>query len=252
MSEPEIIVKATKEDLARSAADRLVATIAQRQRQTGEARIALSGGSTPRALFTLLASADYASKIDWQSVDIFWGDERTVPADHPDSNYLMAHETLLSKVPVSEQRVYRMRGEMEPSAAAADYSLALQQVFQLTDEESMPQFDVILLGIGPDGHTASLFPHTSALAVRDRLVVANPVPQLQTTRLTLTVPVLLAAANVLFLVAGEDKASAVHLAIEGDWEPEQTPSQFLRQASGQVVWLLDSAAAAKLDHAPAG
>jgi 6-phosphogluconolactonase len=141
---------------------------------------------------------------------------------------------------------------MEPSAAAADYSLALQQVFQLTDEASMPQFDLILLGIGPDGHTASLFPHTSALAVRDLMVVANPVPQLQTTRLTLTVPVLLAAANVLFLVAGADKASAVHLAIEGDWNPEETPSQFLRQSSGQVVWMLDSAAAAELHNAPTG
>jgi len=175
-----------------------------------------------------------------------------VPPDNADSNFRMANETLLSKVPVSEERIHRMRGEIEPSAAAADYSLVLQQVFNPTGANETPQFDLILLGIGPDGHTASLFPHTSALAVRDSLVVANPVPQQQTTRLTLTVPVLLAASNILFLVAGGDKAPAVHLAIEGDWNPEATPSQFLREASGHVTWMLDAEAASLLRQTPAG
>jgi 6-phosphogluconolactonase len=252
MSRPEIIVEPTAEALARAAADRFVAITAHCQQQHRAARIALSGGSTPRALFALLASPEYSTKIDWQALDIFWGDERTVPPDHSDSNYRMAHEALLSKVSFDERRIYRMRGELESDAAAADYSLVLQQVFELTDEFSKPQFDLILLGIGPDGHTASLFPHTSALSERDLLVVANPVPQQQTTRLTLTVPVLQAASNVLFLVAGADKAPAVRLAIEGEWNPVETPSQFLREASGQVIWMLDSAAAAQLRDKPAG
>lgn len=252
MSQPEIIVKPTPADLARAAADRFIQTVADSQRKGQSARIALSGGSTPRALFTLLASADYVDKVDWQSVDIFWGDERTVPPDHADSNFRMARETLLRALSVPETRIHRMRGELEPEAAAADYSLVLQQVFALTRANDVPSFDLILLGIGADGHTASLFPHTSALAVRDQLVIANPVPQQQTTRLTLTVPVLQAAAHAHFLVAGADKAPAVQRAIEGDWNPAETPSQYLRHASGQVTWFLDTAAAADLKHRPAG
>jgi 6-phosphogluconolactonase len=252
MSQPEIVVQSTPAELAQGAAERFVLTVSGAQRDGGVARVALSGGSTPRALFTLLASDEYAHKLDWQSIDIFWGDERTVPPDHADSNYRMAHETLLSKLTVPEARIHRMRGELDPVVAAGDYSLVLQQVFELTTPGAIPRFDLILLGLGPDGHTASLFPHTSALDVRDQLVVANPVPQQQTTRLTLTVPVLQAAANVHFLVAGSDKAPAVHRAIEGDWDPEETPSQYLRQAHGQVTWLLDRAAAADLRQSAAG
>lgn len=252
MSQPEININPSPAELARAAAERFISTVSGAQRQGGSARIALSGGSTPRALFTLLASAEYADKLDWQTVDIFWGDERTVPPDHADSNYRMAHETLLSKLPVPEARIHRMRGEIDPVAAAADYSLVLQQVFELAETGAIPRFDLILLGLGPDGHTASLFPHTSALDVRDQLVVANPVPQQQTTRLTLTVPVLLAAAQIHFLVAGSDKAPAVHLALEGEWNPAETPSQYLRQANGQVTWLLDSAAATHLQQSPTG
>jgi 6-phosphogluconolactonase len=252
MSQPEIIIEPTPANLARSAADLFVQTVSDAQQQRGVARIALSGGSTPRALFTLLASDEYAKKLDWQSVDIFWGDERTVPPDHADSNYRMAHETLLRTLPVPEVRIHRMRGELDPVAAAGDYSLVLQQVFELSEANAVPRFDLILLGLGPDGHTASLFPHTSALDVRDQLVVANPVPQQQTTRLTLTVPVLQAAAHVHFLVAGKDKAVAAHRAIEGAWDPAETPSQYLRGATGQVTWLLDSAAAAELQQYPTG
>lgn len=252
MSQPAIIVEPSPADLAHAAAERFVQTVSDAQRRRVVARVALSGGSTPRALFTLLASDEYANKLDWQAVDFFWGDERTVPPDHADSNYRMAQETLLSKLSIPEARIHRMRGEIDPVAAAADYSLVLQQVFELTGAGSIPRFDLILLGLGPDGHTASLFPHTSALDVRDQLVVANPVPQQQTTRLTFSVPVLLAAAHVHFLVAGNDKAPAVYRAIEGDWDPVETPSQYLRQASGLVTWLLDSAAAADLRQSPAG
>lgn len=252
MSEPEIIVKPDTEQLARAAAERIVAIVETRQRQGGTARIALSGGSTPRALFTLLASAEFAPRIDWSAVEIFWGDERTVPPDHPDSNYRMAQETLLSRLPINPERVYRMAGERDPNAAAAEYQRTLRDVFQLVADNEMPQFDLLLLGLGADGHTASLFPYTSALAVRDRLVVANRVPQQQTTRLTLTVPVLLAARTALFLVAGSDKAQAVHRAIEGEWNPDETPSQYLRESSGQVIWMLDDDAASQLNHAAPG
>ena len=252
MSTLEIIVTATPDELTSVAANQFVSTIARYQQQSGRARVALSGGSTPRALFKLLASDAYISMIDWQAIDIFWGDERTVPPDHADSNYRMSRETLLSKVPIDEQRIHRMRGEIDPSAAATEYEHILRQVFQLTDANALPQFDLVLLGLGPDGHTASLFPHTAALAVRDRPVVANQVPQQQTTRLTLTAPVLLAATNVFFLVAGADKAPAVYRALEGSWNPDETPSQLLREASGRVTWMLDSAAAADLSGGSTG
>ena len=246
MSEPEIVVTKDAAELASIAARRFVQVVAGAQSEGRGATVALSGGSTPRALFTLLAGDEFNDKIDWRAVDVFWGDERTVPPDHADSNYRMARETLLSHVPIPESRVHRMRGELDPDDAARQYESELASVFDGATPDNPPQFDLILLGLGGDGHTASLFPGTDALSVRDRLVVANPVPQQQTTRLSFTVPVLLASREVLFLVAGADKAPAVYRAIEGPWDPNQTPSQYLRQAHGHVVWLLDKAAAANL------
>ena len=252
MSDLQIVVSENSSELAEAAAQQFVDIVTRCQAAAGTARVALSGGSTPRALFTLLASDRFRSKIDWSRIDLFWGDERTVPPDHEDSNYRMARETLISKVSIPDERVHRIRCELEPDPAASDYELQLTQVFGDGSPDQPPQFDLILLGIGSDGHTASLFPGTSALSVRDRLVVANPVPQQQTTRITLTVPVLQAAHNVLFLVAGEDKASAVHEAIEGGWNPTKTPSQFLREASGTVIWMLDTAAASQLRDRESG
>jgi 6-phosphogluconolactonase len=246
MSEPMIVVALSAQDLAETAARQFVSVVQHSQSESGRASVALSGGSTPRALFNLLANQPYTSQIDWTDVDIFWGDERTVPPDHPDSNYRMAKETLLSKLPIADDRVHRMRGELDPREAAVDYERELRQVFGDVSADRPPEFDLILLGIGSDGHTASCFPETEAVWVRDKLVVANPVPQQQTTRLTLSVPVLLAARNVFFLVAGADKAQAVHRAIEGDWNPNETPSQFLRDARGRVIWMLDTAAASEL------
>ncbi len=246
MSEPEIVVTSDTAELAAIAARRFVQVVSAAQQHGHNARVALSGGSTPRALFGLLASDEFAGRVDWRTVDVFWGDERTVPPDHADSNYRMANETLLSHVPIPESNVHRMRGELEPDEAARQYETELADVFGEATATKPPQFDLILLGIGGDGHTASLFPGTVALSIRDRLVVANPVPQQQTTRLSLTVPVLHAAREVLFLVTGADKAPAVYRAIEGPWDPNQTPSQYLREANGHVVWLLDKAAAADL------
>ncbi len=246
MSEPEIVVTSDAAELAAIAARRFVQVVSAAQQQGHNARVALSGGSTPRALFSLLASDEFAGRVDWRTIDIFWGDERTVPPDHADSNYRMANETLLSHVPIPESNVHRMPCELDPDEAARLYEAELAAVFGSATASHPPQFDLILLGIGGDGHTASLFPGTDALSIRDRLVVANPVPQQQTTRLSLTVPVLLAAREVLFLVSGADKAPAVYRAIEGPWDPNETPSQYLREANGHVVWLLDKAAAADL------
>jgi 6-phosphogluconolactonase len=249
VSEREIIVAANAAELAQTAASRFVTIVRARQADSGRATTALSGGSTPRALFTLLADEPYATQVDWSTVDVFWGDERTVPPDHADSNYRMAWETLLSKVPMQADHMHRMRGELDPKDAARAYEEELASVFADAGPGHPPAFDLILLGLGPDGHTASLFPGTEALPVRDRLVVANEVPQQGTTRLTFTVPVLLAAKNVMFLVAGPDKADAVFRAVEDDWNPNETPSQFLRQAHGRVIWMLDRAAAARLGDA---
>lgn len=252
MSRPEIVVSADSKQLAAIAARRFVAIVRSAQDEAEHATVSLSGGSTPRALFSLLASDGYRVPIDWRTVDIFWGDERTVPPDHADSNFRMAREMLLSHIPIPDERVHRMRGELDPEKAAADYEQAIQAVFPDSSPDNPPNFDLILLGVGADGHTASLFPNTAALAVRNRLVVANQVPQQETTRLSFTVPVLLAARHVMLLATGSGKAQAVKRAIEGDWDPTQTPSQYLREASGQVIWMLDQAAASMLSSVRGG
>jgi 6-phosphogluconolactonase len=198
---------------------------------------AAAGGSTPKATYEILAR-DYADELDWSKVHVFFGDERTVPPDHEDSNYRMAHEALLSYVPVGS--VHRMRGELQPAEAAAAYEEELREFFGASDEP--PSLDLILLGIGEDGHTASLFPETSALEIHDRWVVANPVLKLETTRLTLTVPVINSARAVNFLVAGEGKAEALKQILEGDADALQYPAKLVRPAGGPV-WIVDRAAA---------
>lgn len=196
--------------------------------------VALAGGSTPEATYDVLAR-DYAEELDWSKVHIFFGDERTVPPDHEDSNYRMAHQTLLSHIPVGS--VHRMRGELPPAEAAAAYENELRQFFSTSDEP--PRFDLILLGIGEDGHTASLFPETSALDVTDRWVVANPVLKLETTRLTLTIPVMNSARAVDFLVAGRGKAGALKEILKGDADARTYPAKFIRPESGDLTWMVD-------------
>ncbi|ACZ39853.1 MAG: 6-phosphogluconolactonase [Sphaerobacter thermophilus] len=252
MREQTVVVVPDAEALAEAAARRFVAIareqIAQRERFT----VALSGGSTPRALYRLLAEPPQADAIDWSRVHVFWSDERCVPPDHEQSNYRMARETLLDHVPIPHDQIHRIEAEREPSDAAAHYAATLTRVFGLGVGE-MPDFGLILLGIGADGHTASLFPGTRALTVRGVPVVENVVPQLDTMRITLTVPVITEAANIMVLAAGEDKAPAVHRALEAPYAPEQTPAQFIRTASGTVIWLLDEAAASQLTgRGPAG
>lgn len=193
----DVLIPRIATDLAAKITD----TLARQDRFTW----VLSGGHTPRRLFETLAQGAYRSAIPWTRVWIFWGDERTVPPHHADSNYRMADEALLKRVPIPAAHVFRMKGELPPAEAAQEYEAQLREVFGAG--VVVPSFDLVLLGMGPDGHTASLFPGTPAVEERVRWVVANPVPAMNTTRLTLTLPVLNAAHAVWFIAAGADKAS---------------------------------------------
>ena len=223
------------EGLAEAGARAFVQEAARAVDERGRFAVALAGGSTPEATYEVLAR-DHAGEVDWPNVHVFFGDERTVPPDHEDSNYRMARESLLDLVPVGS--VHRMRGELPPDEAAASYEGELEEFFG----GRPPALDLVMLGIGPDGHTASLFPETPALEVTDRLVVANPVPKLDTTRLTLTAPVLSAARAVNFLVAGEGKAEALREILEGEADPRAYPAKLVRPRGGPT-WLVDRAAA---------
>ena len=229
----------TPEDLAAAAAGAFTEEAAEAIARRGRFAVALAGGSTPKSTYEILAR-DYASSVDWTHVHVFFGDERTVPPDHEDSNYRMAREALLDHVPVGS--VHPMRGELLPEEAAALYERELRAFF----EEEPPVFDLIMLGIGGDGHTASLFPETSALEVTDRTVVANPVLKLGTTRITLTAPVLKAAREVFFLVAGEGKAEALKEILRGDADPREYPAKLV-QPPGGPTWMVDRAAARSLN-----
>jgi 6-phosphogluconolactonase len=226
------------EELANEAARWFVETAEAAVAERGFFAVVLAGGSTPQATYEALAR-DYADHSFWRDTHVFFGDERTVPPEDEDSNYRMAREALLDHVQVAS--VYRMKGELSPEMAAAEYERDLQAFFGA----DTPIFDLIQLGIGPDGHTASLFPNTPALDVRDRWVAANPVQKLDTDRLTLTVPVLNAARAVWFLVAGEGKAEAVAEVLEGNASPNDYPSKLL-QPEGGPLWMLDRAAASGL------
>jgi 6-phosphogluconolactonase len=232
-----LLVKEDPQQLAEAAARDFAAKAEAAIAERGSFTVALAGGSTPEATYEILAR-DYAGGPDWSKVHVFFGDERTVPPDHEDSNYRMAQRTLLSHVPVGS--VHRMRGELPPAEAAAAYEEELRGFFGTSDEP--PSLDLILLGIGDDGHTASLFPETSALEIHDRWVVANPVLKLETTRLTLTVPVINAARAVNFLVAGEGKAEALKEILEGEADPREYPAKLIRPEGGPV-WMVDRAAA---------
>ena len=212
----------------------------------GRFTIALSGGSTPRKSYNLLAGEPYRSQIDWALVEVFLGDERCVPADDAESNFRMAHETLLSKVPIAEKQIHRMPADQpDRQAAAQDYVIEMQRVFGTA---GIPSFDLIQLGMGPEGHTASLFPHSAALREQERLVVPVTTPKPPPDRLTFTPPLLNAAQNVLILVTGSDKADAVHKVIEGEYNPDEYPAQIVRPTHGEVTWMLDTAAASKLSR----
>jgi 6-phosphogluconolactonase len=238
----------TPQDLFQAAADEVIRCATSAVAERGRFTIALSGGSTPRNLYTLIA-ANASSSLPWDRMFFFWGDERHVPPDDPESNYRMAKETLLSKVAIPPANIFRIPAENPDAAAAAEaYEETLRTFFGVAPGE-FPRFDLILLGIGPDGHTASLFPDTLALQEKSRLVVANWVEKLETSRITLTLPVLNAARCVAFLVSGTDKAAALHEVLEGNAAAEKYPSKLVRPASGKLIWFVDRAAASELSAA---
>ncbi len=233
--------------LARRAAQYFCEMVQEAVEAQGLARIAISGGSTPKAAFQLLSDPHqpWRSRMPWDRLQVYWVDERTVPPDHPDSNFRMTRETLLDHVPIHPSQVHRMEGELDPEVAAARYESELRNSFRLEGAES-PRFDLVSLGMGDDGHTASLFPHTAAIHEMGRMVTANQVPQKDTWRLTLTWPVINHASSVFFMIAGAEKAERVREVFMGPRDPERLPSQLIWPSSGILTLFLDKAAAALL------
>jgi 6-phosphogluconolactonase len=245
-SSTEIRILATPAALFQAAAAEFAKLALDAVQKSGRFTVALSGGSTPRSLYQLLASGAFP-KLPWDKTYFFFGDERHVPPDHPDSNYRMANEAMLSKVPIPAANVFRIPAEMnDADAAAGAYEQTLRNFFGWRPGD-FPRFDLVLLGLGPDGHTASLFPGSSALDENNKLVVANWVEKFKTHRITFTFPVLNHAACVMFLASGADKAAMVHEVLENP--KAGLPSQKVHPTNGKLVWIIDTAAAAELSPA---
>jgi len=233
------------DELSHAAADEFAEIARAAVVDRGTCSIALSGGSTPKRLFELFAKAG-RDALPWEHIDLWWGDERTVPPDHADSNYRMTREALIDPLGLAASHIHRIAGELpDPEAAARSYSREL-----VTALGSPPTFDLVLLGMGPDGHTASLFPGSPALDETSRWVVANPVTSPlvhgSTTRITLTAPAINAARHIRFLVAGADKAASLAQVLEGPRDPQRYPAQLIAPHDGDLVWFIDTAAAAGL------
>jgi 6-phosphogluconolactonase len=225
--------------LAHAAADWFVSLASAAIAKRGRFAVALAGGSTPRPAYSLLAEQPRAQKVDWGQVEVFWGDERSVPPDHPDSNYRMARRALLDRVPIPGENVHRIQGELRPQEAAAAYRLELRNHLGVDG-----RFDLILLGMGPDGHAASLFPSTGAVDENERSVIPVYVEKFDVWRVTLTLPVINKARHVVFLVAGDAKAEALARVHAG----EPLPAAMVQPADGQLIWLVDRRAAARLSR----
>jgi 6-phosphogluconolactonase len=241
---PEIRIQPNLAVLSAAAAEIIVQSARQAISKRGRFSLSLSGGSTPRSLYSLLAQPEYIHRIDWSRVDLFWGDERCVPPQHPDSDYGMARAALLDLLPVNARpAIYRMEGEIEPIIAAERYENVLRTYFA---SESGASFDLLLLGIGEDGHTASLFPHTPAIHASSQWVVAHFVPKLAAFRLTLTPPILNRSRMVLFLASGLNKAAILAKVIYGERNPDELPSQVIDPSAGKLIWLIDQDAASQL------
>ncbi len=238
-------VDSSAEAVSRRTAQYIVDAIRAAAAARGKARIAISGGSTPKQAFQLLAEEPYRGQIPWERLELYWVDERCVPPTDAESNYRMTREALLSKVELSESQIFRIEGELDPEEAASKYEFAIRKSFRLEGAE-MPIFDLVALGMGPDGHTASLFPHTEGLNELMRIAIANHVVQKETWRVTLTWPVINRARDVFFLIAGADKVPALKEVFLGAYDPETYPSQLIKPANHRITLLLDAAAAAAL------
>ncbi|RXH57945.1 6-phosphogluconolactonase [Granulicella sibirica] len=219
-------------------------TASQVSQARGRVRIAISGGSTPKTMFKILADPKYPylTETPWDKIDLFFVDERTVPPTDSDSNYRMTRENLLDFVPLPPAQVHRIEGELDPEVAASKYESDLRNSFKLEGAET-PTFDLLFLGMGDDGHTASLFPHTEGLNEISRLAIANHVPQKDTWRVTLTWPVINQSRDVAFLIEGSAKAKLLNEVFTGPYQPETYPSQIIRPASGKLTLLIDKAVA---------
>ncbi len=238
----EILVVSDHDELCCRAAKEFV-RIAHDSIQTKEKfTVVLSGGSTPAGLYKLLASDDYREQVPWSNVYFFWGDERCVPPDHKDSNYNMARQILLNKVPIPKENIFRMPAEQaDHDQASAEYEQTIRTFFPVNTGER-PRFDLVLLGMGDDGHTASLFPGTPALFENELLVTANYIEKLGLYRLTLTVPLINQAKNIIFLISGESKATVLKEVLEGEYQPQKLPSQLINPVNGRLLFIIDRAA----------
>jgi 6-phosphogluconolactonase len=243
----EIRILADANSIAQTAAAEFLAAVRDAESAKDSFTVALAGGSTPKALYELLASDPLLqAKVPWSKIQFFFGDERHVPPDNADSNFRMANEAMFSKAPVDPKQIHRIRAEKPDAAQAAEeYEQELRTSFKLRAGQ-LPRFDLVLLGMGPEGHTASLFPGTKALKEDRRLTVSNWVGKLYTDRITLTPPVLNNAAQVIFMVHGKEKAPALKAVLEGPYEPDQLPAQIIKPKEGKVLWLLDPTAAGML------
>lgn len=240
----EITVLSGLEELSRAAAEKFVEIARQKINAGYMFTVALAGGSTPKRLYELLADENepYRNALEWRKINFFWSDERCVPPDANESNFRMANETLLKPLGIPSTKFHRIKGELNPKQAAVDYEGFLRLIFN-TPTGSLPRFDLILLGMGADGHTASLFPKSEALHSNGNLVAAPFVEKLGSHRLTFTPSVINHAENIIYLVAGSDKAPALHQVLEGDFDPETFPAQIVDPVSGNMFWFLDESAA---------
>ena len=244
MAERQIIICRDNADLSERAAEEFVRLARQAIQLAGRFTVALSGGSTPKALYMLLATPGFAQRLSWNRVHLFWGDERCVPPDHPESNCRMVRECLLAHVQIPAENVHRMAGEKTPQIAALEYEAELKKFFELADG-ALPRFDLILLGLGEDGHTASLFPGSTALNDHEHLVAAVYVDKMNTYRLTLTLPVLNAGREVVFLVAGASKAAIVKELLGGQASAMNYPAARIQPPEGRLTWMITADAAPK-------
>ena len=243
----EVVVLPDAATLTRRAAEEFLKCVNRAVAEKGSFTVALAGGSTPKALYSMLSDDPaYSSKIPWAKLHFFFGDERHAPPDSPESNFNMANQTLFSKGLVKLEQVTRIRGEYDDTEKAAlEYEQALRAYFKLKDGE-YPRFDLVLLGMGPEGHTLSLFPGTRALHATNRIVVRNWVGKLYTERITLTAPAANQANRMIFCVTHADKALALKAVLEGPYEPEQLPAQLMQPVQGTLLWLVDESAGSKL------
>lgn len=241
--ERKIHIYPTKSEFVTEVTKKIVESIKQAIDEKGISHIALAGGKTPREIYAHLAKKPYNSWINWPHVHIFWGDERTVPPNHPDSNFDMVKKALLAQISIPEENIHRIRGEIVPDEAAIEYTALLHQIIK----GKPPRFDLILLGVGEDGHTASLFPNSKALDEFSQLVKAEFISKLNTWRVTLTLSVINAAKEIIFLVSGRDKADIVKRVIEAERPTKNLPATMVNPENGTLHWMLDAEAASLLN-----